>query len=720
MILYVFTSDGYSKLKGQQGDSDSDDVFTNKDKPDDPKNEAKVDQSKTANKSHDLFGAPARLVKRVVENLTYQQFKDVDSDHDGKKSAENNQRDMEKVKGGIGSSSECHEDRDHDAMMLKKKASEFGYEELDDEFGSRRPKESGDPDESSDTSRQTYDEYDTRHPVHGNKIPAPQPPAQNQDRIVGHQYGVKPLLDDDELSDSEFGRCDKNQASKQKEVVTSRGSTAMSDASSALSTLTPPTSPQSQPSEEANNSADVFTAAPFKVKRGSKKKRSSKPSTPKNMDNADVFANAPFKVKTPTVRSPSENLGNENVYVSHQQMAPVEERKFDVFGNMPFTRLSSNVSPAGSNPSTTVSPSNVEMRSPSQSPAEAGAAARNKQSPMQMGAPTPPVSPPQVDLFGSGNFASMTFVQVQQVQHQQTDQQKQQQHIMQQQAYQQQQQNVFHQQQQHLYKQQNVYQQQQQGNYQQPVPISSVGPPLSPSQNAAFSQDLFGAVPFTDLNPSILQQESVQPNLSDVSTNVARSADGSRKQSKGPLSGVKKTPTRHRKTSGGHHPRRRGSSDSRSSGSEGKPSPRSSKKDAQGKSGRLYAAEVLHDENVEVYAGGEGNYGSLKKKSKGKKTPVVKSNTAFANLSYMDDASSDFEQKEEAYMTNMGFCESAVKFESQVNMSMDALKSSNAANYMSEGSNTLPRSGSKKHRVLPNTPDVEPFSLKKKSGGIFK
>ena len=130
---------------------------------------------------------------------------------------------------------------------------------------------------------------------------------------------------------------------------------------------------------------------------------------------------------------------------------------------------------------------------------------------------------------------------------------------------------------------------------------------------------------------------------------------------------------------------RRGSSGSSSGSSDKGNSPRS-------RHGRY---SVPQDENVEILVGaGDGHH---VKKQRGKAPPT----TEFANLGFMDDLAAE-EGEDEAG-------------DGLHNLSMDALKPSNVANYMgsSAGSHTLPRSGSKKHKVKPR--DVEPFTVSKSS-----
>ena len=95
---------------------------------------------------------------------------------------------------------------------------------------------------------------------------------QSQDRIIGHQYGVKPLIDDDELSDSELNNQSQT-LSNPFSNSSSRGSSAMSASSAIFMQNSPAMSPQSQNSEDsAVNVGDPFINVPFKKKHTAKKK----------------------------------------------------------------------------------------------------------------------------------------------------------------------------------------------------------------------------------------------------------------------------------------------------------------------------------------------------------------------------------------------------------------------------------------------------------------
>ena len=123
------------------------------------------------------------------------------------------------------------------------------------------------------------------------------------DRIVGHEYGVRPLLDDDELSDAESHK------------VNPFNKVTRSDANSNYGVGTPPLSPHTD---------DIFGSAPFRKDV----KRKPKMTSPR-VDSEDVFHRVPFKTSKVKAMSPQNTGGN--IYVN-QAIAG------DVFAAAPFQR----------------------------------------------------------------------------------------------------------------------------------------------------------------------------------------------------------------------------------------------------------------------------------------------------------------------------------------------------------------------------------------------
>ncbi len=691
LIKFSFISDGYAKLQDRPSsderiiDSDHDEEGGTTSRKKDVVAEAKQDavvKSASKTSSDSLFGAPARIMK-MMEKTSYRQFVDADSDDFDKEEKLMVAEVACASRPQADSSSEGHDNIDKERYNRKK---DFNYKELDDEFGSKRSMkpahdQSGQVEDSSDQSRSQYEDYDPLPPPMFNRTPnskVPTTASQQHDRIVGHEYGVRPLLDDDELSESETGQ-------NHKEVAgSSRGSSAMSASSSAFVGIgTPPMSPQSQQSDQDTSLQDVFLQAPFSgPKRSSRKKHHKLMCSPPVRVDDDPFSKVPFVSSRNKLKSPLDSLsssigsGGSMTYVNQAVMA---ENDMDIFGNAPFKGTKSPLGKGYSAESSTCSPATIEMRSPSQSPDAAGLVlgvgrVHTPNRPgsdiaMQTAAPTPPISPRQVDLFGSGNFSNVSFHEARAMQR--------------------------HGQQQH----------QQWPPQQAPPVVTNVPKTMSSPQPspASPSQDLFGCQPFQDSGSldalSLESRKLIQDN--SAGRNYMSVASGGVKKSTN-----KSTPTRPRKNSGSRH-RRNGSSDSRSSGSE--PSPRSSKKDKY----FSHSTEYLHDENMDVLGADSGNYGSLKKskhKVKKQAKQAAPTTAAFSNLSFCDDSEKDQEVSEEG---------SPYRSESHTNLATEALKTNNAANYLEEGSHTLPRTGGKKsHRILPTPPDQEPFSMKKK--GMFK
>ena len=108
-----------------------------------------------------------------------------------------------------------------------------------------------------------YEEASPKLPTHHNHSLSPPgqqmaPPIEQHDRIVGHEFGVKPLLDDDELSDTEG----------KPSVMTNPFLTqdeALSQCSSVMSTGSVTMSPQSSLSPVDVINRDVFGAATFQA-----------------------------------------------------------------------------------------------------------------------------------------------------------------------------------------------------------------------------------------------------------------------------------------------------------------------------------------------------------------------------------------------------------------------------------------------------------------------
>lgn len=164
-------------------------------------------------------------------------------------------------------SSSSHADED---SLSEQKGTEFYYRELDDEYGSRPSahvtKKDHDVISMISTSSQEYDPTPKHLPVPAPRysISEPEPsstPPEKPDPIIGHEHGVRPLLDDDELELAYDGGHPSSKVSE----TTSEAETIYASPQSSE-----PTSPVPKP--EVN---DIFGAAPFRKKMSRKKRPSS-------------------------------------------------------------------------------------------------------------------------------------------------------------------------------------------------------------------------------------------------------------------------------------------------------------------------------------------------------------------------------------------------------------------------------------------------------------
>ena len=656
--------------------------------------------------TQELFSGTARLVKRVVEGR-YTHFVDADSDPE-------KERLHSKKKPEIESSSDGH-----DEPAERPKKHEYIYHELEDEFGSKKTSKAtnieGIPhnlEDSSDYSTTQVESISSSLRSTFQNIPVSKGSQQSHDPIVAHAYGAKPLLDDDELSDTEVNPF-------AKDVASSRTSSAMSTGHSA--TVSPH-------SPFADGSDDIFGSVPLRLKRKGAIKHKP-PTKAASIDvirheEDDIFANAPFNIRRSASKSKSPPETGSEVFVN-----PAVRK--DVFGDAPFNPRMKRTSPDA------VSPASVNMRSPSLSPK--GVIIQDTRQ-LITTPDEPPFGSENIDPFGSGNFAAMTFSQ-QEPQPQQFNQTEGQfnQYMMQEGQYNQyvgpdgqfvgqtQYQNepecttanseynqfatspeqTQHWQFQYQQQQQSYFQPQQNEpqifentNPQSAFPGKQAGDYSNVRQNQQFSpvefrtmaspgkpttgQDLFGAsetfqnVYAPEITKSKCQQELlVSPHEAHAQ---AYTASGG---------GTKKTPMKPRK-SANQRLHRRNSSDSRSSGSEGKPSPRTNKYYSK-------ASDLINDENIEMVPG-ETNYSSLKKKKtkKQQKESSAFSNPAFSNQSYID-AEKELEIDYPEDHLSQSF-------------TTEALRTSNADNCSDEGFHTVPRASSRKKKALCSVPADDNFT----------
>lgn len=259
-------------------------------------------------------------------------------------------------------SSSSHAEEDSQA---EQKGTEFHYRELDDEYGSRpsahTTKKDHDVISMISTSSQEYDPA----PKH---VPIPTPrrsiseaetegtPPEKPDPIIGHEHGVRPLLDDDEL-ENVYGP---GQAPAVQKVAESASETETIYTSPQSSV---PTSPVPKP-----ETTDVFGAAPFKKKTLRKKRPSSglhtavadskqephkppakpkpavppKPLKPTMSNHKDEIGKVSHSNRYKTRRHTSGGEMSVGLLARSDDSDNEEAMYNDIFGNAPFMKRSSS------------------------------------------------------------------------------------------------------------------------------------------------------------------------------------------------------------------------------------------------------------------------------------------------------------------------------------------------------------------------------------------
>ncbi|XP_067673227.1 AP2-associated protein kinase 1-like [Haliotis asinina] len=284
-----------------------------------PKKEKKM-PSDTESKS---FLGSGNL-KAALSRSKYQQL--VDTDESEKEEVRHSKSQTDVRKGSEGShrdrieSSSSYAEDDHCDGVAEPRMKDFSYQELDDEYGRRPVDIPTRRKEVEHVAPREVNVRNTKNDVRSDNF--------QSDRIVGHEYGVKPLLDDDELQDA-YGNQHHYMSKPVAEDVNLNNNSIMN--SSRASALSPDEGPD-----------DIFGAAPFKKKGSKKRPGSSIASGPSASSQAspavdEVFDNAPFKYRgsvksqasSQTV-SPADSTTPS--YASHSAQSPEN----DVFGNAPF------------------------------------------------------------------------------------------------------------------------------------------------------------------------------------------------------------------------------------------------------------------------------------------------------------------------------------------------------------------------------------------------
>lgn len=265
-------------------------------------------QSDSGSKSQS-FGANLMVKAALSRSARYKQFVDTDEDEPVEETVSQLHL-APPAKVEMESSSDYVEE---DASECTRKRADFGYQELDDEYGSRpgglapkAPRDNG----KEITSSQEFDSSALKQA----NVNPPDMVSSTQaqaDRIVGHEFGVKPLLDDDELEDGTVysrgvhGPMNASNASAVDRDTRSSSIEASSDRS-------PGFSPQN-----TEDHSDIFAAAPFRISSAKKRRPfsavvSGTSSLFTSAANTDIFDRAPFKTKSHTkLISPPEGAEME-------------------------------------------------------------------------------------------------------------------------------------------------------------------------------------------------------------------------------------------------------------------------------------------------------------------------------------------------------------------------------------------------------------------------
>ncbi|KAK7113192.1 AP2-associated protein kinase 1-like [Littorina saxatilis] len=242
-------------------------------------------------------------------------------------------------------SSYAEDEDDRGQSKGREQRNDFGYQELEDEYGSRPVQVSA----GSATARRREDTQQslpvqTKTGGMGGKSAGG---GAGADRVVGHEYGVRPLLDDDELQQAHGSQL----ASASKPVLDADISASTSTITSEAVAMTTSQSSSVASPVEGAQSGDVFAAAPFR--------RGSKRTTPSNLagsgTSSDIFTKAPFKSRSSSrSQNSSQTVSPADTATYSQASQSRHSPDADIFSNAPF---SGKHTPSSTGPSSsTVSP----------------------------------------------------------------------------------------------------------------------------------------------------------------------------------------------------------------------------------------------------------------------------------------------------------------------------------------------------------------------------
>ena len=315
-------------------DIDDDDDGDAEDQVDNAADDNETSNASTNFKPQDLFGATPRVKAAMKLGMKSKYNKLIDSGD------EEEARPTVKVKPKVppkprrreeSSSSHAEEELSKDQA---KPGTEFHYRELDDEYGSRPVAATSVPEKKKDhdvisivsTSSQEYDAAGRNVAIvpNTNKTQTEQAEEEGEeeivppvpaDPIIGHEHGVRPLLDDDELENA-YG----NQVHSKSVDMTDNPVTIDMTHSGTMS-------PDFGASKEGD---DVFGAAPFRRKS---KKKMSAPSLlsiprPHHKDDTKLKKVSPI----PLVSKVKDKGNNENQKKSDSQKLSSGQKQGDVHG----------------------------------------------------------------------------------------------------------------------------------------------------------------------------------------------------------------------------------------------------------------------------------------------------------------------------------------------------------------------------------------------------
>ena len=244
-------------------------------------------------------------------------------------------------KGKEHESSSSYAEDDNLVNNGQQEKKDFSYQELDDEYGSR-PVPASSMTKRRENDRSNREVEKKRVPSQDGTIPEDgEVPRLPSDRIMGHEYGVRPLLDDDELEDdfkpphfhgsAEIGFSHEHHSDCEDDH---------DHDSCSNSTVSPQAglSPAMSPSTVDKSNTDPFSSAPFR--RKPKKKRPVSAVSPKPQVDPDPFSKAPFKPKFLSKSKTNQTVGGKGSPLLLKLDNECDSNTAsDMFGSIPFATL---------------------------------------------------------------------------------------------------------------------------------------------------------------------------------------------------------------------------------------------------------------------------------------------------------------------------------------------------------------------------------------------